>query len=85
MDQKSNEPHAKGMRFLKTIRLSRGYSQYEMANFLKIRLQTYINWESRVAGKFLESLADLRDKLELDWKEFGKLIDDEVKDKRKRR
>lgn len=71
------------MRFLKTIRDSRGLSQYEMATFLGLRPQTYFYYEKKAQGINLSTLADIRKRLKLSWQELGSFIEEEVSEQTK--
>jgi transcriptional regulator with XRE-family HTH domain len=79
---RKNMCHALPMRFLKTIRESKGLSQYQMANFLGLRAQTYFYYEKKAQGINLVTLADIRERLGISWAELGRYIEEEIKQER---
>ena len=82
MVNKKNTCHGPTMRFLKMIREKRGLTQYGMAKYLDMIINTYIHYETKAQGIKLEVLANIRKKLDLTWEEMGGLIDKEVEQNR---
>lgn len=74
-----------GMRFLAKIRDKMGFeSQYKMAKFLGMIEASYRYLEKSAKGCDFKTLVDIKQKCGLSWSELGKLIEDEVKESRKK-
>ena len=72
------------MKFLKKLREDRDLSLYGMAKYLGMIHQTYVHYETQAQGIKLDTLVSIRDKLDLTWEQLGKLIEQEVKEIRKK-
>lgn len=84
MLQKFKECEVSRMRFLKKLREDKGLSLYAMAKHLGMIQQTYIHYETKAQGIKLDTLVAIREKLELTWEQLGKLIEQDVRDARKK-
>lgn len=72
------------MKFLKKLREDRGLSLYAMAKYLGMIHQTYVHYETKAQGIKLDTLVSIRETLDLDWAQLGKLIEQDVKEIRKK-
>src|SRR5262245_59296413 len=77
---------AMAMKFLEKLRAKLGFdSQYAMAKHLGMIEASYRYLEKTSKGCELKTLVDIKDKCGISWNELGKLIEDEVKETKKRR
>jgi hypothetical protein len=75
-----------GMRFLGKLRKQLGVSSmYKMAELLGMINNSYIYLEKKAKGCELQTLVDIKEKCGLSWSDLGKLIEDEVKEKSKKK